>query len=301
MEKWPNFFIVGAPRAGTTSLFEYLSNVKGIYMSIVKEPYFFHEESWPPKNSFYSPRLRIKYKKKYLDLFKKAKEGEVMGESSTTYLWDPQSAKLIHDKIPKARIIILVRDPVVRAFSHFLHNLRFNEGRNFHDVITRDLNNTMDRNFGLNYCLDPGLYSIHIKRLWSIFGTNQVKILIFEEFFKDIKSGVKEVLNFLNVDSVVPGSIDKVHNRFQMPRGQMTQRFLNSETIGLPIRNLAFKILPHKIRLKFRSNVLLKNIQKPELPEADRFALENFYLNDAKELELLLKRKLPWDWLKKYP
>jgi len=300
MDKWPNFFIVGAPRSGSTSLYEYLNNVKGIYMSKIKEPFFFHAESWPPKNSTVRPKQRVKDVKKYLNLFKNAKEYEAVGEASTTYLWDPQSSKLIHDKIPKARIIILLRDPVERAFSHFLHVSKFNEDRNFYDIISRDINKTDGRDLGSNYCLDPGLYSIHLKRFWKIFGRIQVKIMIYEEFFKDVKPGVKEILNFLNVDSDVPELVDEAYNRFQIPRGRITRSFLNSETIGLPITKLALKILPHNIRLKFRKNILLKDVKKPKLPEEERLALENFYLNDVRELELLLKRKLPWDWLKKY-
>lgn len=75
MEKWPNFFIVGAPRCGTTSLYEYLKQTPGIYMSTVKEPHYF-SQSIDPALLYRTP---IRDKKKYLALFQKATNEKAIG------------------------------------------------------------------------------------------------------------------------------------------------------------------------------------------------------------------------------
>ena len=99
MNKWPNFFIVGAPRAGTTSLYEYLKNTPDVYLSKIKEPYYFSsfKHLQKPKHPFLK-------KEKYLALFKKVKNEIAIGEASTGYLWDPKTPFLIHELLPKSKI-----------------------------------------------------------------------------------------------------------------------------------------------------------------------------------------------------
>ena len=115
MEKWPNFFIVGAPRAGTTSLYEYLKQTKGIFMPSIKDPDFFAVET----DLDFAVLKQIKDKKEYLKLFENVKDEIAIGEASPTYLHDPKAPKLIHDAVPNAKIIISLRDPVERANSYF--------------------------------------------------------------------------------------------------------------------------------------------------------------------------------------
>jgi len=100
MEKWPNFLIVGAPRAGTTTLYDFLKRTDGIFMPSRKEPHYF---SSIESSYLYPPPIRNQ--KKYLALFKKVKGEKAIGESSTSYLWDPNSPKLIHGVIPNAKIM----------------------------------------------------------------------------------------------------------------------------------------------------------------------------------------------------
>ncbi|MCH6588336.1 MAG: sulfotransferase, partial [Proteobacteria bacterium] len=93
--KRPDFFIVGAPRCGTTAMYHYLEAHPEIFMSEEKEPHYFSSI----ETSSIHPRV-IRDKKKYLALFKKANNAKAIGEASTSYLWDPESAKLIHNTVP---------------------------------------------------------------------------------------------------------------------------------------------------------------------------------------------------------
>ena len=108
LERWPNFFIVGAPKAGTSSLYAYLNEIPGIFMSPKKEPNYFSENTIPNDH----PIKPIRDKKKYLELFKGVKGEKIIGEASTSYLADPEAPKLIHEACPDAKILISLRDPV---------------------------------------------------------------------------------------------------------------------------------------------------------------------------------------------
>ena len=116
MEKWPNLFIVGAMKSGTTSLYEYLNVIPRIYMSPIKEPKYFHMKGYGKEVNV----KRISDKKNYLNLFEKVNTEKIIGEASPDYLFDPNSPRLIHKKVPNANIIICLRDPVERTFSHYL-------------------------------------------------------------------------------------------------------------------------------------------------------------------------------------
>jgi len=83
---WPNLFIVGAQKAGTTSLYEYLKEIPGVFMSPIKEPHFFSHASI--KNPWQTP---INNEKDYLNLFKNVKDEKIIGEASPTYLSDPNT------------------------------------------------------------------------------------------------------------------------------------------------------------------------------------------------------------------
>ena len=107
--KSPNFFIVGAPRAGTTSLYNYLNEISEVFMSPVKEPGFFIP------NDF-----RNFSEKTYLELFENVKDEIAIGEATAGYLGNEKTPFLIKEKVPNAKIIITLRDPVNRIFSHYL-------------------------------------------------------------------------------------------------------------------------------------------------------------------------------------
>jgi len=162
---WPNFFIVGASKSGATSVYSYLEKIPEIFMSSIKEPHYFHN------NYFRLEAKNIANKNEYLKLFNSVTSEKAIGEASTSYLQDIDSAKLIHDQIPNAKIIIILRDPCQRAFSGYL--MFKEEGKtkkSFNELITTE-----------QRFLESGLYCSQVKQYLDIFGKDRVKILIFEE------------------------------------------------------------------------------------------------------------------------
>lgn len=283
MEIWPNFFIVGAPRSGTTSLYEYLKQVKGIYMSPIKEPNYF-SISISEKNKLSKP---IRNRKKYLKLFKNLTNEAVIGEASPTYLWDPKAPKLIHDVVPHAKIIMILRDPTERSFSHYLNGLGLGyEILPFIEAMKEALGKKNDYTGRI---ATASFYYESVLRYFNIFNHNQIKILVFEEFIKDTKKIVKDVLNFLGINEDPPNSIQKIHNEFTLPRNRISSFLIRNKIL----RELVRTTLPRENEKGLRS-ILTKKTEKPTMRTEERKFAENLYYEDIIKLEKILGRKLPW-------
>jgi len=293
METWPNFFIVGARKTGTSSLHQYLSHHPQIFMCPIKEPGYFH--GIVPKSV---ESKTIRNREKYLNLFRKRKDEVAIGEV-TSYLQDPDSPKLIHSVIPDARIIIILRDPVERVFVHYLHHFQHDdEKQSFSQTIRRESSDDYETNCKYNErnreyanIIQRGFYSKQVKRYYDTFGKQNVKVLIYEEYAKSFKGLVKEILKFLKLNQEF--DFEEIeYNAFQIPKvGRLGKFIISNKTIG----ELGNKLFSPETKLKISRRVLYeKNPQKPKLLPEDRKFLENLYRRDILETQKIFGRTLPW-------
>jgi len=276
----PNFFIVGAPRAGTTSLYHHLKHTPTVFMPQKKEPHFF---------SVIHPRLLkpVKDEKEYYELFKNVKNEKAVGEASTSYLNDPESPKLIYQRIPNARIIIILRDPVERAFSHYMLARRGLEKRSFHEAIHAYFNR---KNFDLSVSyLEYGFYSEQIKRYLEIFGSEKVKIIIFEEYVKNVREKVLEVLRFLRVNEEPP-NLDKVYKPHQLQMRKLSSIILGSKTV----RKIGSRFVNQFDESMWRKLFFTEAKMKTKILEKDKMLLKRIYRKDALKTQEILGYSLPW-------
>ncbi len=288
MEKWPNFFIVGAPRAGTTSLHAYLKEIPGIFMSYIKEPNYFSRQLITENHPLLNP---IRDKQKYLSLFDDVVEEKIIGEASPLYLSDLEAPKLIHEVSPNASILITLRDPIERAISHF--TLVISDGgstNTFHQELQDEFKFGLDDNYKPHLFLISGLYAESIKRYQQIFGTKNVKIIIFEEFIQNPKQTVTEVLDFLNINHSLSNFQGKAHNPFIAARGSTSEKILINKNIS----KIAKLFLPSATRKFIRRKVLTKKQEKPTIEDEDRKILQEYYKEDVEKVKKILKRELPW-------
>src|ERR671915_1370169 len=304
-EIWPNFFIVGAQKAATTSLYFYLKEIPGVYMSPVKEPLYFAAHAI--QNSAFDV---IRDKKEYLRLFEKARGYIAVGEASTGYLWDPDAPKLIHQTVPHARIIMILRDPIERAYSNYLMYKKYGGIKSsFYDELMRD-SKIQEKLYGKSQLyVEMGMYYEQVKRYFDIFGREQVKVIIFEEFVQHPEQTVNEVLAFLGVKYTVR-EIREQHNPYSVPRSPLSRlifaffRWLRARNVRfykllmlLPDSVLESLPLPSGKSSGFAARILFKRIEKPKIePEAFKF-LQELYHDDVLRLESLLGRSLPWSTL----
>ncbi len=282
MDRFPNFFIVGAPRAGTTSLYDYLNRTEGVYMSTRKEPHYFTTFG---ESFLYPPPIRDK--KKYLELFSNVKDEKVIGEGSTSYLRDPKVPKLIHKVSPNAKIIIILRHPVERAYSNYLLRVSSGKTYSFSEATKKSIDSDYDQYDGT--VVHAGWYYKQVKGYQDVFGVDKVKILIFEEFIREPKKAIKEVLEFLEVESNPPESVELVHNILTKPRGKISTSILTNKTI----RQSGRKILPESVAEFLVRKVFGKKIMKSKISKQDRGFLEKLYKNDVTELQKIIDKKLP--------
>jgi len=290
MEKWPNFFIVGSMKGGTTSLWKYFKTIPGIFMSNYKEPKYFS----PLATQKGLPQ--IKDREEYQALFENSENSIAIGEASAIYLKDPESAKLIHEQIHHAKIIISLRDPIERIHSQYLMNIRLRRYRGtFHEFLQNGVKNEPKNNDGYE-ALRFGIYTDEVKRYLEIFGKNQVKILIFEEWTKNVKNTIQDLLNFLGIAYEITDDFDdSIKNMYYEKKilgGNLTEQIIENEiTI-----NVFRKIIPKSGRLWLTNKLIEKktNTPKPIMESEERGLLKNFYKDDVRNLENLLGRKLPW-------
>jgi len=213
MARLPNFFVAGAARSGTTSMWKYLQQHPDIYMPqdvAHKEPsYFCNTYGYSDYHA-------------YLQLFDEAGERKMTGEASGTYLSSPESPGLIKKSIPEAKFIIMLRNPVDRAYSLYkwMHHNKYEQIRTFEEALYEEQNSRLNnkdfqlnnRQYYYNYLyFNSGLYYEQVKRYLRIFGREQVHIIIFEEFKQEILRTIYNTYIFLNVDPHYPFHID-VHN-----------------------------------------------------------------------------------------
>jgi len=285
MEHWPNFFIVGAPRAGTSSLWEYLKAHDEIFMSTLKEPNFFHNVLL--KNKIPYP---ITDKKKYLNLFKDVKNEKAIGEASTTYLHDLDSAQLIHAEVPKAKIIIILRNPIDRSFSHYLFHVKLGiQQMPFDKVIRKDASGINEKFSTPPNIMRVGFYSEFVQRYLDFFYTKNVKTIIFEEFINNPKKTVKELLQFLGVNSEYK-FVEEKYNTSEQPKGKLEQLIISNSLI----EKLGPSLIPSPFRIKLLRKFLYKKDDNLKMNHENKIFLENFYHQDILKTQKLLGRTLPW-------
>jgi hypothetical protein len=295
-EIWPNFFIVGAQKAATTSLYFYLKKIPGVYMSPLKEPFYFAIHA--VKNSASD---LVRDKEEYLRLFEKARGYTAIGEATPIYLWDPDSPNLIHQTVPHARIVMILRDPVERAYSNYLMYRKYGGIKSsFYDELMRDYQ-CEEKLYGRSQLyIEFGMYYQQVKRYFDIFGREQVKVLVFEEFVQHPAQSVNDVLAFLGVNYTV-SEVREQYNAYSVPRSPLS-RSIFALFRWLRARNIKFYkiliLLPDSIIESLPEKILFKRAQKPKIESRAFKFLQEIYHDDVLKLESLLGRSLPWPAVK---
>lgn len=212
-----DFFIVGAARCGTTTLYNHLRSQKNIFLPNVKEPNYFSDAESLKKEDYKLPEPNIDYHAKiikseevYNALFFNAKKGQLKGDTSPSYIWDKKTAQKIYKHNPKAKIIISLRNPVDRAYSHYIMNYYTGVDKNktFVDALKSKKNDVWGN---CNQYLDMSTYYEQVKVYFDIFPKNQIKILIYEDWVKNLNDTINGILEFLQVEN-----LDSIPNKEEL-------------------------------------------------------------------------------------
>src|SRR5919202_6537946 len=236
----PNFFIIGAMKSGTTALYYYLEQHPEIYMSPVKEPNFFCSQE--RKNGADA----VTDIRTYQHLFRGVSDEKAIGEASHSYLYDPRAVAEIRRYLPQATLIAILRNPVDRAYSHFLHMVRsgteplddfaqalreeeagINKERTFQDYIGR------------------GLYYNQLKRYFETFPREQVRVYLYEDLSGAPITTAQDAFRFLKVDDSFVPDVSLRRNVSGYPKYKTLDGLLTRQS---RIKHAAKIYLPARLR-----------------------------------------------------
>lgn len=301
---FPNLFIVGAAKGGTTTLHYALDHHPQVFMSKKKEPGYF---AWPEEELHFinnaklitEPRFLVNHLTEYLNLFKEGEEKLIRGESSTTYLFFYEKVitnlKRIHPDPENIKIIICLRNPVDRAFSQYMHKMRDGaESLTFEEALEKELWRK-ENNWHFDYqYVQRGLYFKQVKAYLDNF--KNVKIYLSEDLRHDPEGVVNSLEEFLGIEKIQLDFSDAL-NVSGEAKIESLNKFLKRENAFKKFIGRLFpKSLRRKMRLKVQSTVYKFNLEKKELPPETREQLKNIFRDDVLKLQTLIKRDLS-SWL----
>ena len=303
---WPNFFIVGAGKAGTTSLYRYLRQHPQIYMSPIKEPSYFASEI-RIENLSAAFRQHVRRQSAgmsnplgrlvldwddYQRLFYGVKDEIAAGEATPTYLWSATAAANIRARVPHARIIMILRDPAERAFSQYLHQL--SEGLTcytFRDQVEKSAR-AGHRELSILYpFLEIGMYCEQVKRYLALFPRERIRIYWYEEAWRQPSRLLKDIFEFLEVDTAFEPDLSHRSLERRAPR---------VKAVGVLRQSAIWHAVKGKIPPGLRAGLRALAFRRGRalaMEPADREFLIDYYRGDIRNLAALLNRDLS-AWLR---
>lgn len=298
----PNLFLVGAAKAGTTSLAAYLGSHTEIYLSPIKEPNHFNTEvdlgliredhrrnTYIDFNSYFSKsKLEnihiafVQHRENYLNLFREVEQQRYLMEASTGYLYSPVAAQNIHAFNSEAKIIIILRHPVERAISHYMMdaargNVKLEKSLN---TIRDDHNATKQGYCITNLYIELSLYYAQVRRFLDTFQPENVLVLNFDTLRKSPTLVLQQVASFLELRYDFAEE-NKVLNQTGASRfGSVRKHFRGVK-----------HLLPHFLvqSVKNVDNILAKPLDKQQLQPGTEDYIKNMVMQDWENLTKELK------------
>jgi hypothetical protein len=272
MEHLPNLFIIGVAKAGTSALFEMLTQHPEIHGSKIKEPHFF-TENIDQALIANTHKANIKSRKEYLNLFISNKTSRYLCEASPSYFWEEASAQRIYDFNPDAKIIVMLRHPIERAHSHYEMDLYSGREKSsdFLQAIKTDQKRD-DRRWGMaRLYVELGFYANAIEIYKSIFN-DQFLVLNHAEFLTYPDLVLQKIWRFLQLE---PYDLTSV-------RANQTVSY---SLLGRKMKSLRIeKFVPRFIRKIVKDHLQTGD---KKIPQDAYLYLKEIYLQDIKALHSL--------------
>ena len=275
-----NFFIVGAPKSGTTSLYKYLDQHEDICMSSIKEPNYFSSEELNRQDLYYKSKV-VSNIDSYKKLFVKKKDKQILGEASVSYLFYKNVPEKIVAYNKKAKIIIILRNPVERAYSHYLMDYRLGYVKVSLDEI---LNNSISKNYLLFYqqYIELGLYYNQVKRYIDVFGKENVCVKLYDELNEDNRSFTNNIISFLNLELQENIDFTLPYNKSKSAKNSFIQNLYSFSFLRKLISILSPNFIIRFINKKFfnqKSQIISVTLENK---------LRDLYSEDIRLLEKML-------------
>jgi hypothetical protein len=232
--KLPNFFIIGAPKSGTTALYHCLKQHPDIFMSRIKEPLFFAFSGEPPvlagPNGTFCRRVARWRPRDYMLLFADSKHERVIGEASQVYLRTTEAAQRIKQHLPHSHIIAVLRQPADRAYSHytFLRQKNIEPARSFSDALAHEATRLKEGWFSGFYHKSNGYYYKQLSTWYDLFPRQQIKVYLYEDWRETPQEMMRDIFRFLKVDDDFQPDI-KTSNVTLIPKSHQLHRLAGNQ------------------------------------------------------------------------
>ncbi|MGM0581499.1 MAG: sulfotransferase family protein [Bacteroidota bacterium] len=293
----PNFLIVGMAKCGTSSLAQYLQQHPDVFITKHKEPRFFSSQGMQfPMGGPKDKQVESWYVKdwdKYLEMFESANEKAIGEASADTLYFHSNTIPLIKEKLDNPKIIIILRNPVKRAFSAYQHLIRDErETGSFDDALEKEPERIKDNYELIYHYKKVSQYYEPVKAFLDNF--ENVKVILNEDLQNDTANCLKEVFEFLEVDPNQEIEYDLRFNVSGKPKNRMLHESLQSENaIRKMVRPLARLLFPTEEKRKRMVTWLSgKNMNRLQLSNATGKELYTFFQEDTEKLKVLLDKDL---------
>lgn len=306
MKSLPNFVIIGAAKAGTSSLWAYLNQHPQVFLSRNKEPNFFALQGTPlPEPGPVEPEklheLLYSYTvtefDAYRELFVAADGARAIGEASVRYLYTPGTAERIRATIPHVKLVVMLRDPVKRLYSHYCMNRQY--GLEPYPLLAAVEREPERLRAGWGYdwhYLGVSSYARQLSEYLRHFPRAQVGVYLFEDFARDPVRVVQEICRFLDVDDrFVPDVSFRMKSAYR-PRSLRVDAWINPPgRAGRLRKERRLRFFPRPLRQKFVGGVnFLNHAAVAPLADADRRHLRALLASEIEATAELLGRNPGW-------
>tara|TARA_B100001250_G_C19682362_1_gene736421 strand:- start:135 stop:968 length:834 start_codon:yes stop_codon:yes gene_type:complete len=263
----PNLFLVGAPKAGSTLLWSILKKHKDVFTTkeLKEVNHFSYDEL--TGNSYYKD-YKIRNENDYLKEFKRGNSFKYLIDGSVSYFAYPSIPKKLHEFNSEAKIIIIVRDPISRAFSHYNMDKRMGYAT---ESLCEYLQNKENKHEKfIHQYIENSLYYKHVNNYFEYFDENQICILQLE----NINNDLDKLCDFLDIDKLKSFKDHERINANKTPRNIISRTLQHNRNLTSKLK----RVIPKKFASYFEF-LLYKKAEKVQLEDVDRFLLEQ-YINE---------------------
>ncbi|WP_165792341.1 sulfotransferase domain-containing protein [Thalassospira lohafexi] len=290
MPSLPNFICVGAPKTGTTALYEDIAAHADVFVTKVKETHFFRLafDGLPWNGPGTPPPMQVDSLEKYKALFADIKTEKAIGEVCPSYFSDARTPGHIYNTLGSIKIIIMLRDPAERAFSQFLHArlIGCEPEPSFLKAVALEPERHAAQWGEFWSYLGQSYYAPVLERYFSTFGSENVLVLRHERFVRERKKSLQDIYNFIGVSPDIAQQQCAPKRQVNIS-GVPTNRtaafaFRHIEKMG----TIARFLFPTPIRRKVRS-IMDRSLTKATLTQEERRYIISRLSNDLTQVEKL--------------
>lgn len=301
----PTFVVVGAAKCGTTALYNYLGQHPDIHMTPREEPSFFAFADELPR--FKGPNgteasvndTAVTSRTEYEALFAGAKPGQARGDISPVYLYWPGTAQRLANLVPDVRVIVVLRHPVDRAYSAFMHARRESkEPLSDFRAALRAEPARIAEDFGFLWrYADLGRYAGQLAEYLEMFSSEQVFVALYDDLSADPHGFCARLQDFIGVDPSFVPDVSLRHNASGIPRSRLAYRWLRSDSVVAQVARRAAPLVGNDrlkdLQVRLRHRLLRGEGLDPTL----RYELVGEWREEIQRLAALTDHRLD-HWLK---